>query len=100
MTCVAWDSEIASTYVAAEALRKVGYKPTLQAMEMQPLGASVATGTADAMTCAWLPNTSIVYYRQYRHKIVDMGLNLKGAQVGLAVPTYMHAVNSIEDLKH
>jgi glycine betaine/proline transport system substrate-binding protein len=100
MTYVAWDSEIASTYVAAEALRRVGYKPTLQAMEMQPLWASVATGTADAMTCAWLPNTSIVYYRQYRHKIVDMGTNLKGAQVGLAVPTYMHDVNSIEDLKH
>lgn len=99
MTYVAWDSEIASTYVAAEALRQVGYKPELQAMEMQPLWASVATGAADAMTCAWLPNTSGVYYHQYHDKIIDMGTNLKGAQVGLAVPTYMRDINSIEDLK-
>lgn len=100
MTYVAWDSEIASTYVAAEALRTIGYKPELQAMEMQPLWASVATGAADAMTCAWLPNTSGRFYKQYRGQIIDMGTNLKGAQVGLAVPTYMQDVNSIEDLKH
>lgn len=99
MTYVSWDSEIASSYVAAEALRSVGYKPTLQAMEMQPLWASIATKAADAMTCAWLPNTSGRFYRQYRSKITDLGVNLRGARVGLAVPTYMKNVNSIEDLK-
>lgn len=99
MTYVAWDSEIASTYVVAEALRKVGYKPNLQAMEMQPLWASIATSKADAMTCAWLPNTSGRYFHMYRSKVVDLGVNLKGAQVGLAVPTYMKNINSIEDLK-
>ncbi len=98
LTYVAWDSEIASSYVVAEALRMVGYKPTLQAMEMQPLWASIATSAADAMTCAWLPNTSGRFYRQYRDQIVDLGVNLKGAKVGLAVPTYMKNINSIEDL--
>ncbi|WP_230678576.1 glycine betaine ABC transporter substrate-binding protein [Lacticaseibacillus zhaodongensis] len=99
MTYVSWDSEIASSFVAAEALRTVGYKPTLQAMEMQPLWASIATNAADAMTCAWLPNTSGRFYHQYRSEITDLGVNLRGAKVGLAVPTYMTNVNSIEDLK-
>ncbi len=99
LTYVAWDSEIASSYVVSEALREVGYQPTLQAMEMQPLWASIATNAADAMTCAWLPNTSGRYFRQYRSQVVDLGVNLEGARVGLAVPTYMTNINSISDLK-
>ncbi|EIM1322286.1 glycine/betaine ABC transporter, partial [Listeria monocytogenes] len=29
----------------------------------------------------------------------DLGPNLKGAKIGLAVPKYMTNINSIEDLK-
>ncbi|EUJ46511.1 glycine betaine/L-proline ABC transporter substrate-binding protein [Listeria fleischmannii FSL S10-1203] len=99
LTYVAWDSEIASTNVVAEVLRSVGYKPTIQAMEIQPMWASVATGAADGMVAAWLPNTAGVYYKDYKSDIEDLGINLKGAKVGLAVPTYMKNINSIEDLK-
>ncbi|SQC66387.1 Glycine betaine-binding protein precursor [Listeria fleischmannii subsp. fleischmannii] len=100
LTYVAWDSEIASTNVVAEVLRSVGYKPTIQAMEIQPMWASVATGAADGMVAAWLPNTAGVYYKDYKSDIEDLGINLKGAKVGLAVPTYMKNINSIEDLKN
>ncbi|EUJ21887.1 glycine betaine-binding protein [Listeria aquatica FSL S10-1188] len=31
--------------------------------------------------------------------VENLGVNLKGARVGLAVPTYMKNINSIEDLK-
>lgn len=99
LTYVAWDSEIASTNVVAEVLRSVGYKPTIQAMEIQPMWASVATGAADGMVAAWLPNTAGVYYKDHKSDIEDLGINLKGAKVGLAVPTYMKNINSIEDLK-
>ncbi|MBC1417717.1 glycine betaine ABC transporter substrate-binding protein [Listeria fleischmannii] len=99
LTYVAWDSEIASTNVVAEVLRSIGYKPTIQAMEIQPMWASVATGAADGMVAAWLPNTAGVYYKDYKSDIEDLGINLKGAKVGLAVPTYMKNINSIEDLK-
>lgn len=99
MTYVAWDSEIASSNVAAAALRHVGYKVTLQSMEMQPMWAAVATGAADAMTCAWLPNTSGRYFHDYRDQVTDMGVNLRGAQVGLVVPRYMKNINSITDLR-
>ena len=100
LTYVAWDSEIASTNVVAEVLRSLGYKVTIQAMEMQPMWASIATNVADAQVAAWLPTTSAKYYHDYRGKFVDLGPNLKGARVGLAVPKYMTNINSIEDLKN
>ncbi|MHC5251019.1 glycine betaine ABC transporter substrate-binding protein [Listeria kieliensis] len=99
LTYVAWDSEIASTNVVAEVLSDIGYKPTIQAMEIQPMWASIATGAADGMVAAWLPNTSGVYYKDYKKDVENLGVNLKGARVGLAVPTYMKNINSIEDLK-
>ena len=100
MTYVAWDSEIASTNVVAQVLRDQGYKVTIQAMEIQPMWASVATKAADAQVCAWLPKTSGLYYRDYQDKVENLGPNLEGAQVGLAVPKYMKNINSIEDLKN
>lgn len=99
LTYVAWDSEIASTNVVAEVLSDIGYKPTIQAMEIQPMWASIATGAADGMVAAWLPNTSGIYYKDYKKDVENLGVNLKGARVGLAVPTYMKNINSIEDLK-
>ncbi|EUJ21888.1 hypothetical protein MAQA_00825 [Listeria aquatica FSL S10-1188] len=68
LTYVAWDSEIASTNVVAEVLSDIGYKPTIQAMEIQPMWASIATGAADGMVAAWLPNTSGVYYKDYKKR--------------------------------
>ncbi|MQS89546.1 glycine betaine ABC transporter substrate-binding protein [Companilactobacillus mishanensis] len=100
MTYVAWDSEIASTNVVAEVLRQQGYKVTIQAMEIQPMWASVSTKAADAQVSAWLPKTSGLYYKDYKGKFVDLGPNLEGAKVGLAVPKYMKNINSIEDLNN
>nr|WP_125711897.1 glycine betaine ABC transporter substrate-binding protein [Companilactobacillus kedongensis] len=100
MTYVAWDSEIASTNVIAQVLRDQGYKVTIQAMEQQPTWAAIATKAADAQVSAWLPKTSGLYYKDYKGRFVDLGPNLKGAKVGLAVPKYMKNINSIEDLKN
>lgn len=99
LTYVAWDSEIASTNVVALALNEVGYDTTIQAMEIQPMWASVATNAADAMVAAWLPNTAGIFYEDYKDDIEDLGINLEGAKLGLVVPTYMENINSIEDLK-
>lgn len=99
LTYVAWDSEIASTNVVANVLRSLGYKVEIQAMEVQPLWASIATSAADGMVSAWLPTTQGLYYKDYKGKFDDLGVNLHGAKVGLAVPTYMKNINTIEDLK-
>ncbi|MDO1605566.1 glycine betaine ABC transporter substrate-binding protein [Lactobacillus sp. YT155] len=100
MTYVAWDSEIASTNVVAEVLDSIGYDVTIQAMEIQPMWSSISTNAADAQVCAWLPKTSGVFYKDFKGKFVDLGENLKGAKVGLAVPKYMKDINSVEDLKN
>lgn len=100
LTYVAWDSEIASTNVVALALQKMGYDTTIQAMEIQPMWASVATNAADGMVAAWLPNTAGIFYQDYKSDIEDLGVNLKGAKLGLVVPSYMENINSIDDLKN
>lgn len=100
LTYVAWDSEIASTNVVAQTLKSIGYDVTIQAMEIQPMWSSIATNAADAQVCAWLPKTSGIFYKDFKGKYVDLGVNLKGARVGLAVPDYMKNINSIEDLKN
>lgn len=51
------------------------------------------------MVSAWLPTTQGLYYKDYKGKFDDLGVNLHGAKVGLAVPTYMKNVNTIGDLK-
>lgn len=59
---------------------------------------TVANGNADFSTSAWLPVTHGQQYQKYKSKLDDLGPNLKGTKLGLAVPTYMTDVNSIEDL--
>ncbi|WP_125771298.1 glycine betaine ABC transporter substrate-binding protein [Companilactobacillus furfuricola] len=100
MTYVAWDSEIASTNVIAQVLRDQGYDVTIQSMEMQPVWASVSTGAADAMVSAWLPKTAAKFASDYKGQYEDLGPSLEGAKVGLAVPTYMTNINTIDDLKN
>ncbi|WP_128660164.1 glycine betaine ABC transporter substrate-binding protein [Paenibacillus sp. 598K] len=98
---VAWDSEIASTYVVKEVLEeKLGYKVTMLQVDAGPMWAGIADGSADAMVAAWLPTTHASYLETYGERVEDLGPNLDGTRIGLVVPTYMEDVNSIEDLKN
>ncbi|MGE7602938.1 glycine betaine ABC transporter substrate-binding protein [Peribacillus sp. NPDC097675] len=94
---VAWESEIASTNVIGKVLEQQGYDVTLKQVEIGPMFAGIANGSADAMVAAWLPTTSAEYYEEYKDDIVDLGPNLRGTKLGLVVPTYMD-IDSIEDL--
>lgn len=97
---VAWDSEIASTYVVKEVLEtKLDASVEMLQVDAGPMWAGVADGSADAMVAAWLPSTHASYLEQYGQDIEDLGANLEGTKTGLAVPTYMK-INSIEDLKN
>ncbi|MFS0726155.1 glycine betaine ABC transporter substrate-binding protein [Paenibacillus sp. 1P07SE] len=98
---VAWDSEIASTYVVKEVLEeKLGYTVQMLQVDAGPMFAGVADGSADAMVAAWLPTTHQSYIDTYGDRIEDLGVNLEGTKIGLVVPTYMENVSSIEDLKN
>ncbi|TSB44673.1 glycine betaine ABC transporter substrate-binding protein [Alkalicoccobacillus porphyridii] len=95
---VAWDSEIASTNVISQVLEEAGYDVVMTQVEQGPMWSSVATGDADGFVAAWLPNDMAAHYEEYADQMVELGPNLEGAITGLAVPTYMENVNSIEDL--
>jgi glycine betaine/proline transport system substrate-binding protein len=96
---VAWDSEIASTNVVKHVLETdLGYEVELLQVDAGPMWAGVADGSADAMVAAWLPGTHASYLEQYGDRIEDLGPNLTGTKIGLAVPAYMD-IDSIEDLK-
>ncbi|MFC4302038.1 glycine betaine ABC transporter substrate-binding protein [Cohnella boryungensis] len=97
---VAWDSEIASTNVVREVLEsKLGYKVNMLQVDAGPMYLGISDGSADAMVAAWLPSThGENYYEPNKDKFEDLGMNLDGTKVGLAVPTYMD-ISSIEDLK-
>ncbi|MBJ6362797.1 glycine betaine ABC transporter substrate-binding protein [Paenibacillus sp. MAHUQ-46] len=95
---VAWDSEIASTYVVKEVLeQKLGYKVEMLQVDAGPMFAGIADGSADGMVAGWLPSTHKSYMERYGDKLVDLGPNLEGTKIGLAVPSYMD-IKSIEDL--
>ncbi|OMP66246.1 glycine betaine ABC transporter substrate-binding protein [Domibacillus epiphyticus] len=95
---VAWDTEIASTNVVGKVLEQNGYNVTMSQVEVGPMFASIANGSADAMVAAWLPSTHLEYYNTYKDHVVDLGPNLQGTKNGLVVPEYVD-IDSIEDLK-
>lgn len=95
---VAWDSEIASTYVVKEVLeQKLNYDVELMQVDAGPMWAGISDGSADAMVAAWLPTTHASYVEKYNGKYEDLGPNLEGTKIGLVVPQYMD-INSIEEL--
>jgi glycine betaine/proline transport system substrate-binding protein len=96
---VAWDSEIASTNVVKTVLeQKLKYQVELSQVEAGPMWVGVSNGDVDGMVAAWLPTTHEDYFKKLGTTVEDLGPNLNGTKLGLAVPTYMD-VNSIEDLK-
>lgn len=95
---VAWDSEIASTYVVKEVLeQKLNYEVELMQVDAGPMWAGISDGSADAMVAAWLPTTHASYVAKYNGKYEDLGPNLEGTKIGLVVPQYMD-INSIDEL--
>ncbi len=94
---VEWDSEVASTNVIGKVLENLGYNVTLTPLDNAVMWQAVSSGNADAMVSAWLPETHSSQIEEYGDQLVDLGVNLEGAKVGLVVPEYMD-VDSIADL--
>lgn len=96
---VEWDTEVASTHVVGEVLKDMGYQVSMTPLDNAIMWESLSKGETDAMVAAWLPRTHGEQYKQYKNKVDDLGENLSGAKLGIAVPSYMN-VNSIEDLSN
>lgn len=97
LSYVQWDSEVASTHVLAEALKREGIEVSLYPLDNAVNWQAVATGESDATVSAWLPLTHKEYYDKYKDQLDDLGVNFEGAKNGLVVPAYMD-VDSIDQL--
>ncbi|MEG0732044.1 MAG: ABC transporter permease/substrate binding protein [Vagococcus sp.] len=95
---VEWDSEVASTNVVGQVLKQMGYTVNMTPLDNAIMWESMTKGESDAMVSAWLPKTHKAQFEQYKDSLDPLNANLKGAKVGLVVPSYMD-VDSIADLK-
>ncbi|MEK3890450.1 glycine betaine ABC transporter substrate-binding protein [Bacillus sp. FSL K6-3431] len=93
-----WDSEIASHNMIKLVLEDIGYDVTLSVVEPGPMFSAIADGSADATFAAWLPITHKTYVEKFEGKLDDIGVNMVNVKQGLAIPTYMEDIDSIEDL--
>lgn len=94
---VEWDSCVAATNVAAVALERAGYEVETMSVTGAMMYQGLAAGDLDAIVCAWLPTTHADYYAKTRSTLDDLGTNMSGARLGLAVPAWME-IDSIPDL--
>ena len=94
---VEWDSEIASTHVVQAVLQDMGYDTKITPVDAGIMFQGVADGSFDGMVAAWLPGTHKAYMEEVGDKVEDLGANLKGAKIGLVVPTYV-TIDSIAEM--
>ena len=95
---VEWTSAVASTNVVRAVLENLGYDVKTLPVSAAAMWQAVGSGDADGMVAAWLPTTHANYYRRVKNKVVDLGPNLTGTRIGLAVPDYVD-IDSIPQLK-
>lgn len=95
---VAWARETISTHILAALLEDIGYNVDVKQVEAGPMYSSVADGSSDFHTSAWLPATHASYWEEYEGDIVKVNEVLDKAPLALTVPSYMD-IDSIEDLK-
>lgn len=95
---VEWSDTVVATNIVKTLLEEKGYTVKTVPLSAAAMWQAVASGEADAMLAAWLPTTHGAYYAKLKDDVVNLGPNATGAKIGLAVPTYVKDVNSIEDL--
>lgn len=93
-----WDSERSSSSVVAEVLKSKGFEVTVTPVDVAVVFKSIAEGVGDVTLAAEMPVTHKSFYDEFEGQFDDLGENLTGAKIGLAVPKYMD-IDSIEDLK-
>ncbi len=94
-----WPENIAVTNLWKAILEDEGYDVELKLLEMGPQMAALASGDLDVAPEIWLPVQDKSYYEKYKDE-ANFFENpwYENGKVGLAVPTYMEDVNSMEDL--
>ena len=95
----AWsDAEVISKLTAL-VLSKVGMDVELTLADVSAQYRGLAENDLDVMLMSWQPQTHAGYLRRYGDRIEDLGPLYGGADLGLAVPTYVDSsIRTIGDL--
>ena len=94
---VEWASCSAATHVVQSVLEQKGYDVQTISVSGAAMYTALAQGDADATVCAWLPTTHGNYFERTKDNLDDLGPNMIGTKIGLAVPSYVD-INSIDEL--
>ncbi|GEM02233.1 glycine betaine/proline transport system substrate-binding protein [Halolactibacillus halophilus] len=97
MVVTSWDSELFPAYVLKHALESHGFTVNVTKVDPAIMFESIASGSADVTTAAWLPLTHGAFAESYEGEYIEMGPAYEKAKTGLAVPTYVE-LESISDL--
>lgn len=95
-----WVDSVASSNVMKAVLEEVGYDVDLMQVATGPMFASIADGSADAMTSAWLPTNEAKNWEKHKDEVDKVQKNTNDTPIGLTVPEYMEDIESLEDLKN
>jgi glycine betaine/proline transport system substrate-binding protein len=97
LVVTSWDSELFPAYVLKHALENHGFTVNVTIVDPAIMFESIASGSADVTTAAWLPLTHGAFAERYEGEYIEMGPAYENAKTGLAVPTYVE-LESISDL--
>jgi len=97
LVVTSWDSELFPAYVLKHALEGHGFTVNVTKVDPAIMFESIASGSADVTTAAWLPLTHGAFAERYEGEYIEMGPAYEKAKTGLAVPTYVE-LDSISDL--
>jgi len=96
---IAWDEDVAVTYLFKQILEDRGYQVDITELEVGQIYAGLAQGNPDLFLDAWLPATHADYWNQYGSQLEDLGVWYDQATLNIAVPNYLTDINSLADLK-
>lgn len=75
--------------VAKIVLEQHGYDVEFTSLDPAILFESIASGDIDVTLAPWLPTTHGALAEEYEGEFVEVGKNIEGGKLGLAVPSYM-----------
>ncbi|WP_100374374.1 glycine betaine ABC transporter substrate-binding protein [Bacillus sp. FJAT-45037] len=93
-----WAENVAVSNMWKVVLEEEGYDVELNELDKTPVWAGLARGDLDVAPEVWLPITDEPLYEEYGDDVELHEIWYEGTGLGLAVPTYMDEINTIEDL--
>ncbi|UOQ94287.1 glycine betaine ABC transporter substrate-binding protein [Halobacillus shinanisalinarum] len=94
-----WAENVAVSNMWKIILEEKGYNVELKQVQKGFLYEALSSGDLDIGMEIWLPNTDKAFYDKYKEEIDWRDTWYEGTKLGIAVPSYMEDVNTIEDLK-